>query len=119
MNVKTNVELYDAIEKALQADATACQYSTEPFFHSFSLRKLNMTEDQLSEMLWRLNAGEPVFTNVEATLTHRWNDGSESGAEELSHLAHIELWQERVGEESRRLAIDAFYGAYWELVPQG
>ncbi len=32
--------------------------------------------------------------------------------------AAAELLQERVGGESR-LSIDACYGAYWELIPQG
>jgi hypothetical protein len=117
MDVKAT-ELYDAIEKALQADATAFQYVTEPFSHSFSVKRLTMTDEELSEMLRRLNAGERVHTRVPATLEHRWTDGSESGAEELSYLADIDLWQERVGEESR-LSIDASYGAYWELIPKG
>ena len=116
MNVKTTAELYDAIEKALQADATAFQYVTEPFSHSFSV-KLSMTDEQLPEILWRLNAGERVHTRVPATLEHRWTDGSESGAEKLSYLADIDLWQERVGEEST-LSIDAGY-PYWELIPKG
>ncbi len=77
-----------------------------------------MTEGELSEILQWLNAGERVHTRVAATLEHRWTDGSESGAEELSYLEDIELWQERVGEESR-LSIDAGYTAYWELIPQG
>ena len=82
----TTAELYDVIEKALQADATAFQYVTGPFSHSFSV-KLSMNDEQLSEteMLRRLNAGERVHTRVAATLEHRWTDGSESGAEELSY----------------------------------
>jgi len=99
----TTAELYDVIEKALQADATAFQYVTEPFSHAFSV-KLSMT-------------GERVHTRVPATLEHRWTDGSESGAEKLSYLADIDLWQERVGEEST-LSIDAGY-PYWELIPKG
>ena len=83
MNVKTTAELYDAIEKALQADATAFQYVTEPFSHSFSV-KLSMTDEQLPEILWRLNAGERVHTRVPATLEHRWINGSESGAEHVT-----------------------------------
>ena len=117
MDVKTTAELYDAIQKALQASATAFQYVSEPFTHSFSV-KLSMTEGELSEILRWLNAGERVHTRVAATLEHRWTDGSESGAEELSYLEDIELWEERVGEESR-LSIDAGYTAYWELIPQG
>ena len=112
----TTAELYDVIEKALQADATAFQYVTEPFSHAFSV-KLSMTDEQLPEILWRLNAGERVHTRVAATLEHRWTDGSESGAEKLSYLADIDLWQERVGEEST-LSIDAGY-PYWELIPKG
>src|SRR5437660_12421829 len=117
MHVKTPAELYDSIKKALQARAAAFQYVTEPFTHSFGV-KLSMTYDQLREILRRLDAGERVYTRVPATLEHRWTDGSESVSEELSCLEDIELWQERVGEESR-LSIDAGYGAYWELIPQG
>jgi hypothetical protein len=118
MDVKSTAELYDAIEKALQADATAFQYITEPFSHSFTVKRLTMTDEELSEMLRWLNAGERVCYRVPATVEHRWSKGSESWAEELSYLADIELEQEPFGEETR-LSIDAGYGAYWELIPQG
>ena len=118
MNVKTEAELYDAIQRAIQGDVTACQYQTDPFSHSFSIKQVRLTDEHLSEMLRRIDAGYRVRTRVPTTLAHCWIDGSESGAEDLSYLHFIEIWRDDCIENSG-LSINAARGAFWELIPQG
>jgi hypothetical protein len=112
-------ELAGVIEVAIQEDADIVRYTDErEYSHSFSLKRLNLTDEQLSEMVERLDADKRVRTHVEALLTHRWTNGSESGYEEISDFHFIEVSREQIGKLDL-LSIDAEYGAYWELIPPG
>lgn len=114
------VQLFEAIRKAIKQDAEeAAEYrDRDGLSHDWALKELRLDPKQLSTMLETLDAKQSVRTNVPVTLIHHWTNGDRSGTEEINYLHFVDV-RRKEAATGVRYCVDATFGCYWELIPDG